>query len=270
MFEKFCIEERVLQENRTIIPFLKKIFKTVEISSPDDSGPHNTLYIGTTKKFLQKASEKNAVLAILNDREDLFEFPYAVEDIFSLSYSYVEMLYSRYMNIPFIVGATERLQIKEMDLEAAKYYFSLLAESPDIFDENTRNLLLKNDYRALEELACSYVENKYKLFGYGIWALYEKASGKLAGFAGLNNIDDESGNNIGLSYYIEESKRRCGFAGEACGEIIKYAAEEIGLTEIYCEINCENTASIKLAEKLLFKPMKKVYKNKTILYLREL
>lgn len=272
MFDKFCIEEEILQENSEILPFLRNIFKTVDISSKDDSNAQNikTLYIGRTRKFLREASKGNAVLAILSEKEDLFEFPYAVLDIFAVSYSYVEMLYSRYLNIPLIVGETERLQIKEMDLEAAKFYFSLIAELPDIFDDNTKKLLLKSGNDALENFAASYVEIGYKFWGFGIWALYEKASGKLVGFAGLNNIEEGAGGYIALSYYIEENKRECGFAFEACGEIIKYAGEELGLKEIYCFVNCENTASVKLAEKLLFKPLKKVLKNKSILYLREL
>ena len=73
-----------------------------------------------------------------------------------------------------------------------------------------------------------------------------------------------------LSYYINEKERQKGYAYEACNGILEYARETIGVQNIYCIISEDNVASRNTAVKLQFKEIKKINKNKAILYLRKL
>lgn len=268
MFQKICLESGIVGENKEIVSYFRKEFAAVEISTTvkvnNEDG--NVLYIGKTEKFLSAAEEKNAVIALLNDEEDLFSFTYAVEDIFSIDYSYVEMIYCRYNKIPLKIAETTRLFIKEMDMAAAKYFYELSAENPYIFAQNNTD---KNNCE-IEEMAAAYIEKNYGFYGYGIWALYEKTSGKPAGFAGVSNFDIEGENGLMLSYYIEEKLRGCGFAYEACEAVLKYCKEKLEIDEIFCLISKDNIPSINTAKKLLFKPLKNITKINSILYLRKL
>ena len=89
--------------------------------------------------FLEKASQNNAVIAVLNAQEDLFPYKYAVECVSDIDEDYVNLIYCRYYGIAYAPVVTERCILKEMNLENAQKYLSLCSSqdrtlliSPDL------------------------------------------------------------------------------------------------------------------------------------------
>lgn len=84
--------------------------------------------------------------------------------------------------------------------------------------------------------------------GYGMWALEEKASGRLVGRAGLQNPEGwpgfEAGWTLGRPYWGN------GFATEAAREALRYAFEDLGRDHVISLIRPGNDPSIRVAERL--------------------
>lgn len=98
-----------------------------------------------------------------------------------------------------------------------------------------------------EEEFLSYITHRYPFYGYGLWTLVDKRTGQVIGRMGLEDIPE----GVELAYILDRSVRGCGIAKQMCEEILQYA-REMELTEVYLRTRKENTASVKLAEKLGF------------------
>ena len=103
----------------------------------------------------------------------------------------------------------------------------------------------------------AYVESMYRFFGYGMWLVFEKETGKLVGRAGIEHRE-ELGGELELGYAIAKPYWGRGYATEVCQAIINYAKEELGFPSICSLIEPENAVSIHLAEKLGFQFEKEV------------
>ena len=128
-----------------------------------------------------------------------------------------------------------------------------------------------------EELAYeqAYIDNMYRFYEYGMWVVIEKSTGKLIGRAGLEHreypADEDCGQTgtydgrdtakdikprvvmeLEMGYAIAASYQNKGYATEVCQAILAYAEEYLDYPRINCLIEKENTASIRLAEKLGF------------------
>ena len=94
----------------------------------------------------------------------------------------------------------------------------------------------------------------YRYFGYGMWLVFDKVTGKLIGRAGLEHreFEEERGIELELGYLFAPEYQHKGYATEVCEQIIAYAKENTQFEELNCYINSQNIASIKLAERLGF------------------
>ena len=93
------------------------------------------------------------------------------------------------------------------------------------------------------ELLSSYIACQYRFYECGLWALEERATGKIVGKAGITDGE--------LGYHIYSEYRRRGFGAEACRAILSWAKKE-GLGRVRVRIKPDNTPSLLLAEKLGF------------------
>jgi RimJ/RimL family protein N-acetyltransferase len=85
-----------------------------------------------------------------------------------------------------------------------------------------------------------------------MWAVTLKISGKLIGRCGLFDSVVDGQGETELSYLIDPDVAGHGFATEAAASLIEHGRHVIGLTRIIALIHPENTASIRVAEKLGF------------------
>ncbi|MEO0619807.1 MAG: GNAT family N-acetyltransferase [Pseudomonadota bacterium] len=93
----------------------------------------------------------------------------------------------------------------------------------------------------------SYVGH-WVLRGYGMWALEEKASGRFVGYSGLWFPLGFAERD--LAWGLVPDAHGSGFGVEAARRVKQYAFEDLGWSELFSNIDDENTPSIRLAERL--------------------
>ena len=88
----------------------------------------------------------------------------------------------------------------------------------------------------------------WQLRGYGMWALIERATGRLIGRAGLYNPEGWPGLEAG--WLLARDRWGRGFATEAGRTILAYAFTQLGADHVISVIHPANAASIRVAERL--------------------
>ena len=81
------------------------------------------------------------------------------------------------------------------------------------------------------------------------FAVIEEETGELVGSCGLAGICAEH-RRAGLGYWIRSSRTGHGFATDAARAVMSFGFEELDLARIEIEVSVDNTASLRVAEKL--------------------
>ncbi len=97
----------------------------------------------------------------------------------------------------------------------------------------------------------AYIENMYRFYGYGMWVVTDRGTGKMIGRVGIE-CREELGGVMELGYVIGKPYQRQGYATEVCSAILSYARDELGIREIFCFIDEGNEVSEIVARKLGF------------------
>ena len=111
---------------------------------------------------------------------------------------------------------------------------------------------------------------RYDRDGFSYWAVIEKTSSQLIGVTGLIAEQADGENHVGIGYIFNKSSWKKGYAFEAVSACVDYSYETLHLKEITAQIRPENTASIRIAEKLgmtVKKHFVKQYKNNNMTHL---
>lgn len=104
----------------------------------------------------------------------------------------------------------------------------------------------------------SYLVNRYPFYGYGMWTITEKETGRVIGRAGLEEREVEGSVYTELGYLLSEDMRGRGIAYQVGKAILDYAKEVLYIEEIHVFIHPKNTPSKMLAEKLGFLEVKEL------------
>lgn len=215
--------------------------------------------------------------------QDLSPARYLIESIEDLEPEYLERVVRRTFGMPWKIGETRRLIIREFETKDSR---KVLAEPEDTEADRifSRPNLLKE-----------YIRCQYGFYEYGIWALTEKRSRELVGKAGVADLEidwnqwelteEEKGRRregyepssektpaeepssektsaeeppagepsskeperaLELGYHIFMPFRNCGYASESCRELIRYMKLQFPC-RIYAKIDASNEASIRVA-----------------------
>ncbi len=81
------------------------------------------------------------------------------------------------------------------------------------------------------------------------FAVIEEKTGELVGSCGLGGICAEH-RRAGLGYWIRSSRTGHGFATDAARAVMRFGFEDLDLARIEVEVSVDNTASLRVAEKL--------------------
>ena len=138
---------------------------------------------------------------------------------------------------------TDRLLLREFILDDAEKFYQLNL-NPNVI-KYTGNAAFKN----IEE-AKSFLENykDYQLNGYGRWAVINKNNNEFIGWCGLKYNELENETDIGFRFFEEEWNK--GYATESAAACLKYGFDVLKLNRIIGRAMKENTASIKVVEKI--------------------
>ena len=140
-----------------------------------------------------------------------------------------------------MVIETERLLLREMTEEDFSALYKVLADAdimkyyPYEFDENrVRNWISRNIER-------------YRVFGFGLWAVCLRATGEMIGDCGLTMqlIDGEIKPEIG--YHIRGDQQRQGYAKEAAIAVRDWTFNNTPFNVVYSYMKYTNEPSAKTA-----------------------
>ncbi|OKH47965.1 hypothetical protein NIES2101_22970 [Calothrix sp. HK-06] len=95
----------------------------------------------------------------------------------------------------------------------------------------------------------SYI-NSYQQHGYGKWAVIHRNTEKLIGYCGIaiEQIDNNLENELG--YRFDPDFWHQGFATEAANNCINYAFDTLNLEYLLGIVEPENTASVRVLQKI--------------------
>lgn len=166
-----------------------------------------------------------------------------VEGFEEVDYDFFEKIYQRHHNIPWTILETDRLVVRELALSDMNALFELYS-----YEGMTDYMEGLYPYEEEYEYQKAYIANMYRFFGYGMWLVFEKESGKLVGRAGVEHREELEG-ELELGYAIGTPWQGKGYATEVCAGIMQYVREELGFEEICSLVQPENAVSVHLLEK---------------------
>lgn len=216
-------------------------------------GKEYTVVISDEQEALLAAEAAGRAIIGLWNREkpdrSLKPAVYLVEELKDVNDMLLEQVVRRREGMPWIIGETDRLMIREF----------CLSDIPKVLPEAGDGPEDEIFYR--EDKLKDYIRCQYGFYEYGIWALEEKSSGELIGKAGVTVMNQEElpdgEEGLELGYHIFLPYRRQGYGREACLEILKYVRTHHKCS-LYAKIDPSNEVSIQLAESCGFRFMKQI------------
>lgn len=91
---------------------------------------------------------------------------------------------------------------------------------------------------------------RYKQYGFGLWAVILKSTDKMIGQAGLTMQPYKGTEVLEIGYLFKERFWHLGYAREAALGCKEYAFKYLNINKIHSIIKADNKASIKVAERI--------------------
>lgn len=219
---------------------------------------HEVMITESDDEAAYYAARKIPYIVWLNERNREQSFPdgsYCVENLSDIDARYLDRVYRRFHDIPWDIAETARLRIREITVEDVPQLYELYSDASitqfmePLFREPEQEMVYTREY----------IKNVYGFYGYGMWVLESRESGRIIGRAGLEYKEGFDG--LELGFMLGVAFQHKGYAYEACSAILAYGIEELE-QRTYCSfINENNTPSIRLCERLGFVPRDRVRLN---------
>lgn len=216
---------------------------------------HKVMITEKAEEAAYYAARQIPYIVWLNERNRDQSFPsgsYCVEKLSDIDARYLDRVYRRFYDIPWDITETPRLRIREITVEDVPRLYELYSDASvtqfmePLFSDPEQELIYTKEY----------IKNIYQFYGYGMWVLESKESGRVIGRAGLEYKEGFEG--LELGFMLGVAYQHQGYAYEACSAILAYGIEELE-QRTYCSlINEGNEASIHLCERLGFLPQDRV------------
>lgn len=148
---------------------------------------------------------------------------------------------------PFPVLETERLTLRELNINDAKAIFGLRTnkEVNEFIDRKVPKNL--SEARAFIDLITNLVAANKGIF----WVIESKNNHQLIGTIGLRNFEDED-HYAELGYELHPDYQQRGFMDESFDKVLEFGFQQMELKTIGAFTDKNNTASIALLEKRNF------------------
>ena len=181
--------------------------------------------------------------------EPVYEADYTVQSLDDLDELFFQRVYERHYGLPWCIGETERLKIRESTEEDVEKLLELFSDAEAVrwlFDEEKENYSREEQREKLE----AYVRNRYAFFGYGFYSVLLKTTGELAAWAGFQEREYHGKTVLEFGYLTAAAFRKQGIATEAAGILVREMEELTGETQAYLFCHPDNQPSRRTAEKL--------------------
>lgn len=177
--------------------------------------------------------------------QDLSKADILVEGFEEVDYAFLKQFYD-YLNNPKIIVTSDKFIIRELAVSDIADLYSIYQQPgiKEYIDDFTDNLALE------QEKHKAYIKNIYHLYGYGLWGIFLKESGKLIGRCGieLKMLDNEEIYELG--YLLSNEYQGMGYAREFVSEVIQFCFEDMDIPRIVAVIDQSNLRSLHLAQQL--------------------
>lgn len=141
--------------------------------------------------------------------QDLWAAEYVVETLEAADEAYLERVVRRHRRLPWVIGESEELLVREFTVEDAKW----VPEEPG--DTEADGIFYTPDKLR------AYIEGQYRFYEYGVWAVVRKSDGRIVGKAGVSDCD------IGRGWGVDaEARRKCVPGAEKALELEKVPGAE--------------------------------------------
>jgi len=207
-----------------------------------------TLFLTDDFTFCREARENWGFVTVYlheNNRQwDFSDIGYVIEGFEEFTATDIDRIFRRYAKIPWSILETERLKVREITVKDVDALYEIYKGAS--VTKYTNSLYENKE----DEIAYTknYIEKVYPFFGFGMWIVIEKESGKIIGRAGFNFREGYDGMELG--YVIGEHYQHKGYATEVCTAIVQYVIEEFQTTAIRALTDQRNEASVRVCEKL--------------------
>ena len=231
-----------------------EVFNAAELDEQLGIYREQALYISDHKDCIKAFLGKGlATLIYYHEKNKQESFPkcrYAMENPEDIDVEYLERIFRRYMGLPWDILETKRCRLRETTVGDVETFWEMYKE-PAItaYTEG-----LKSTIEEEERYLRDYINSAYHFYEFGVWTICHKKTGEILGRAGLSVRDGYEVPELG--YVIGKEYQRNGYAYEVCKEILEYAANYLGYTQVGAIVHKENQASIGLLKKLGFSYVK--------------
>ncbi len=106
------------------------------------------------------------------------------------------------------------------------------------------------DSTGTERMIKGFIES-YRVRGFGIWGCVDKSTGRLIGHCGFNLLPDKL---TEIAYLFDKPFWGKGFATSISAQVLDYGFNRLGLDEVVALAYPENTASIRVMQKIGMSP----------------
>ena len=247
--EKLMIQMKKLEKSSEMENLL---FVEVNLSGMGRiKNDQKSIFISDSIEACQIAKAQRIPVIMLENKDNTGDssmgIRYVAQSMEAISREYLNEVFCRTHKLPIEILKTNRCNIREIDANDLDRLYEIYSD-PET-SQFTETLFEDRE----EELAYieSYIENIYSFYGFGMWIVEDRETGKIIGRAGLEYKEDMPG-ALELGYIICKSHRKKGYAYEICSAIIDYAYNNLEYAQIYSVIHPENKASIALCSKLGF------------------
>ena len=203
---------------------------------PKAAGEEGVPYPGGVRLLELTEEEKTALFS----REVWQELPAFLDE------EWLSRTADRWHGRPARIAETPRLVLRELVPDDAP---ALMVLYDDPLIRHYVEPLPETEEEVRSQIA-AYIRFMYDFYGYGIWGIEEKASGRLIGRAGIEPAEEPG--FVSLGYLLAADARGKGYAREAAREVLRVAEEELDIPreKIRCEVAADHEKSLAVAESL--------------------
>ncbi len=233
-----------------MVNYLQSLIKVNNLANLQPDYPVGTLVLTDSQAVVDECKLRNIpVAAYEHDDVTGLKCQHILLDVDDVDDEEFENIYRRYRDIPWDIATTDRTIIREFAMTDLDDLVALY-EKPGM-TEYMEPLFEYEEEKAYEE---NYIEYIYKLYGFGMWLIYDRMTKELIGRAGIEVRDTCTvDKQAEMGFCITSDRWRQGLAYEVCSKIVQVARDDYGLTSLIARCDPDNIASRKLLEKLGFK-----------------
>ena len=133
-------------------------------------------------RLLAKGYYTIALYHETNHSEDFSGTPYAVEDLFSMTYDSYEKAYERLAGLPWQILKTPHLTLRESTVSDVEDFYRIY-QDPSITKYMEKLFPDRDEERSYMK---DYIQKIYGFYGFGLWSVIHTVTGTVIGRAGLS------------------------------------------------------------------------------------